>query len=154
MPIYEYRCDACGHYLDALQKIADDPLRDCPSCEASALRRLVSAPNFRLKGSGWYETDFKSDKETKRNLVDRPEESAPGKDKDKDKGDSGKTESGKGEGVKAGGDSKQSGGDSKERAGAGKKPPSFKGRSSGGSGADAGSKRRTRSPGGAGSAAA
>ncbi|MDE0371521.1 MAG: zinc ribbon domain-containing protein, partial [Rhodospirillales bacterium] len=56
MPIYEYRCDACGHYLDALQKIADDPLRDCPSCEETALRRLVSAPNFRLKGSGWYET--------------------------------------------------------------------------------------------------
>jgi putative FmdB family regulatory protein len=69
MPIYEYRCDACGHELDALQKLSDDPLRDCPECSAAALRRLMSAPSFRLKGSGWYETDFKSDKETKRNLA-------------------------------------------------------------------------------------
>ena len=69
MPIYEYRCDACGHELDALQKLSDDPLRDCPDCSAAALRRLMSAPSFRLKGSGWYETDFKSDKETKRNLA-------------------------------------------------------------------------------------
>lgn len=70
MPIYEYRCDACGHELDALQKLSDDPLRDCPACDKDALRRLISAPSFRLKGDGWYETDFKSDKETKRNLVD------------------------------------------------------------------------------------
>jgi putative FmdB family regulatory protein len=70
MPIYEYRCDACGHELDALQKLSDDPLRDCPACESEELRRLISAPSFRLKGDGWYETDFKSDKETKRNLVD------------------------------------------------------------------------------------
>ena len=98
MPIYEYRCDACGHYLDALQKIADDPLRDCPACEASTLRRLVSAPNFRLKGKGWYETDFKSDKETKRNLVDRPDDASAGKDKGestKSDGESGKGASGK-----------------------------------------------------------
>ena len=96
MPIYEYRCDACGHYLDALQKIADAPLRDCPSCEESALRRLVSAPNFRLKGSGWYETDFKSEKETRRNLVDRPDESSRTKDKGestKGEGDSGSSQS-------------------------------------------------------------
>ena len=102
MPIYEYRCDACGHYLDALQKIADAPLRDCPCCEASALRRLVSAPNFRLKGSGWYETDFKSDKERKRNLVEHPDEPIAGKDKAEPKkaeGDPGKAagDSGKGE---------------------------------------------------------
>ena len=97
MPIYEYRCDACGHYLDALQKIADAPLRDCPSCEESALCRLVSAPNFRLKGKGWYETDFKSDKETKRNLVDRPDDASAGKDKEPTKSDgaSGKGASGK-----------------------------------------------------------
>lgn len=105
MPIYEYRCDTCGHYLDALQKIADAPLRDCPSCEASALRRLVSAPNFRLKGSGWYETDFKSDKERKRNLVEHPDEAAAGKDKGEPKkaeGDSGKgAGSGKTEGSAA-----------------------------------------------------
>ncbi len=70
MPIYEYRCDSCGHELDALQKLSDDPLEDCPACDTVALRRLVSAPSFRLRGSGWYETDFKSDKETKRNLAD------------------------------------------------------------------------------------
>jgi putative FmdB family regulatory protein len=70
LPIYEYRCDSCGHELDALQKLSDAPLRDCPDCNAAALRRLISAPAFRLKGQGWYETDFKSDKETKRNLAE------------------------------------------------------------------------------------
>ena len=70
MPIYEYRCDSCGHEFDVLQKLSDERLKDCPACEAAALRRLVSAPSFRLKGAGWYETDFKSDKETKRNLAD------------------------------------------------------------------------------------
>ena len=133
MPIYEYRCDACGHYLDALQKIADSPLRDCPSCEASALRRLVSAPNFRLKGSGWYETDFKSDKETKRNLVDRPDESGAARDK--------------GEGKKTDGDSKADEGSAKtERSSAGK--------TSGKSGGDTGNKPRPRSVRGSESAAA
>jgi putative FmdB family regulatory protein len=74
MPIYEYRCESCGHELDALQKVSEDPLRDCPECQSSALRRLISAPSFRLKGDGWYETDFKSEKETKRNLVERPDD--------------------------------------------------------------------------------
>jgi len=68
MPIYEYACKQCGHKFDALQKMSDDPLRVCPECEAPELRKLVSAPNFRLKGGGWYETDFKTD--NKRNLVD------------------------------------------------------------------------------------
>jgi putative FmdB family regulatory protein len=68
MPIYEYRCAACGHHLEALQKMTEGPLRKCPDCGKSQLRRLVSAPQFRLKGSGWYETDFKGDKETRRNL--------------------------------------------------------------------------------------
>src|SRR5690606_30044241 len=70
MPIYEYRCAGCGHTLDALQKMADEPLKDCPECEQPSLKRLMSAPSFRLKGGGWYETDFKSDKEKKRNLAD------------------------------------------------------------------------------------
>jgi putative FmdB family regulatory protein len=70
MPIYEYRCSACGHALEALQKISDAPLRKCPECKKSSLRRLVSAPSFRLKGGGWYETDFKSDSEKKRNLLE------------------------------------------------------------------------------------
>lgn len=85
MPIYEYRCESCGHTLDALQKVSDEPLADCPSCSESALKRLISAPAFRLKGSGWYETDFKSDKEKKRNLADSSA-SASG---DKSKSDSG-----------------------------------------------------------------
>jgi putative FmdB family regulatory protein len=66
MPIYEYACKNCGHTLDELQKISDDPLVDCPECGQPQLRRLLSAPRFRLKGEGWYETDFKKDKQ--RNL--------------------------------------------------------------------------------------
>ena len=73
----------CGHYLDALQKMSDAPLRKCPECGKSQLRRLVSAPQFRLKGSGWYETDFKGDKEKKRNLVENAESSAPAKSEEK-----------------------------------------------------------------------
>lgn len=60
MPIYEYRCDGCNHELEKLQKIADEPLTLCPQCGESQLRRKISAAGFRLKGSGWYETDFKS----------------------------------------------------------------------------------------------
>jgi putative FmdB family regulatory protein len=70
MPIYEYRCGSCSHQLDALQKISDSPLRKCPECGKLTLRRLISAPVFRLKGGGWYETDFKGDKDKKRNLVE------------------------------------------------------------------------------------
>ena len=75
MPIYEYRCAACGHHLEALQKMSESPLRKCPECGKSQLRRLVSASRFRLKGSGWYETDFKNQGETKRNLVEKGGES-------------------------------------------------------------------------------
>jgi putative FmdB family regulatory protein len=73
MPIYEYECEKCHHQLEALQKISDKPLRECPECGQRALKRLVSAPLFRLAGSGWYETDFKSDKEAKRNLAGKDE---------------------------------------------------------------------------------
>ena len=59
MPIYAYRCAACGHQLDALQKLAEAPLVDCPKCAAPALSKLLTAPGFQLKGSGWYATDFK-----------------------------------------------------------------------------------------------
>ncbi len=61
MPIYGYACKKCEHKLDALQKMADDPLVDCPACGEPQLRRQLSAPRFRLKGKGWYETDFKKD---------------------------------------------------------------------------------------------
>lgn len=60
MPIYEYQCEACGHVFDSLQKISEAPLTTCPDCGAEALKKLVSAPAFRLKGGGWYETDFKT----------------------------------------------------------------------------------------------
>jgi putative FmdB family regulatory protein len=67
MPIYEYACKSCGHVFDALQKMNDDALTDCPDCGERELKKLLSAPNFRLKGSGWYETDFKKDNQ--RNLA-------------------------------------------------------------------------------------
>ena len=62
MPIYEYRCEACGHTFETLQKISDSPLVRCPVCGKDALKKLVSASGFRLKGGGWYETDFKTGK--------------------------------------------------------------------------------------------
>ena len=61
MPIYEYECTNCDHAFDELQKMSDEHLVDCPSCSAPKLARLLSAPSFRLKGGGWYETDFKKD---------------------------------------------------------------------------------------------
>ena len=77
MPIYEYECSNCKFYVEALQKISEAPLRQCPSCKKQTLKRLVSAPVFRLKGGGWYETDFKSDQEDKRNLAKGEEAEAP-----------------------------------------------------------------------------
>lgn len=71
MPIYEYECEACGHAFEAMQKMADDPLKDCPECKKTALKKLISAAAFRLKGSGWYETDFKTG--SKKNLAAKPE---------------------------------------------------------------------------------
>jgi putative FmdB family regulatory protein len=59
MPIYEYQCSACAHRLDALQKISEAPLTECPACHQSSLTRLVSAAGFQLKGSGWYATDYR-----------------------------------------------------------------------------------------------
>ena len=76
MPFYEYECKNCGHALEAMQKITESPLKKCPECGKSSLTRLMSAPVFRLKGAGWYETDFKSDQDDKRNLADRPEPEA------------------------------------------------------------------------------
>ena len=75
MPIYEYACEACGHAFEALQKVSDKPLRKCPECGKPKLRKLVSAPSFRLKGGGWYETDFKSG--NKKNLADGGKDEKP-----------------------------------------------------------------------------
>jgi putative FmdB family regulatory protein len=91
MPIYEYQCQKCHHQLEALQKFSDKPLRECPECGKHTLLRLMSAPMFRLAGSGWYETDFKSDKENKRNLagkddgppIESPVPAATGENADK-----------------------------------------------------------------------
>src|ERR1700693_1612258 len=77
MPFYEYQCKNCGHDLEAMQKISDPPLKKCPDCGKAQLQRLMSAPVFRLKGGGWYETDFKGDKDNQRNLADRPDADAP-----------------------------------------------------------------------------
>jgi putative FmdB family regulatory protein len=60
MPIYEYQCQSCGHELEKLQKMSDAPLTDCPACDTDGLQKKVSAAGFRLKGTGWYETDFKN----------------------------------------------------------------------------------------------
>ena|ERR1700754_726875 len=70
MPIYEFQCQACGHRFERLQKIADADPAACPSCAAPRVGRLLSAPQFRLAGGGWYETDFKKDGDKKRNLVE------------------------------------------------------------------------------------
>jgi putative FmdB family regulatory protein len=78
MPIYEFECASCGHRFDRLQKLSDDDPTICPSCGAPQLKRRVSAPSFRLAGSGWYETDFKSDSDKKRNLADSKNESGSG----------------------------------------------------------------------------
>jgi len=78
MPFYEYECQACKFYTEVMQKISDAPLARCPSCGKRTLKKLLSAPVFRLKGAGWYETDFKSAQENKRNLVGADkEESKP-----------------------------------------------------------------------------
>ena len=81
MPFYEYECQACKFYTEVMQKISDAPLTRCPSCGKRRLKKLVSAPVFRLKGSGWYETDFKSDKEGKRNLVGTDKEESKAESK-------------------------------------------------------------------------
>jgi|LKGT01.1.fsa_nt_gi putative FmdB family regulatory protein len=94
MPIYEYACKNCEHTLDALQKMNEDPLVYCPSCGEPRLKRLISAPSFRLKGKGWYETDFKKDNQ--RNLLSSDAERQKG---DKADAKSGKDDSSKSEGA-------------------------------------------------------
>ncbi|QEP44063.1 zinc ribbon domain-containing protein [Ectothiorhodospiraceae bacterium BW-2] len=78
MPIYEYACTRCGHEMEAIQKMSDDPLTDCPECQQATLTKLISASGFRLKGGGWYETDFKSG--NKKNLVANEGKSEPKKE--------------------------------------------------------------------------
>jgi len=75
MPIYEYQCESCGHALEALQRLSDPLLVDCPACSKPALKKQISAAGFRLKGGGWYETDFKSG--SKKNLAGDASGGAP-----------------------------------------------------------------------------
>lgn len=75
MPIYEYQCQSCGHVYEAIQKISDPALTDCPACNKPDLTKKISAAGFRLKGGGWYETDFKSG--TKKNVAGESASSAP-----------------------------------------------------------------------------
>lgn len=77
MPIYEYQCTACGHEMDALQKMSDAPLTECPQCHKPALQKKISAAGFRLSGSGWYETDFKSG--SKKNVSEKSSDSSTAK---------------------------------------------------------------------------
>jgi len=105
MPIYEYRCEDCGSELEKLQRISDEPLRDCPACGKPALKRLISAAGFRLKGGGWYETDFKKD--NRRNLAGDGEASKGGKSDGADK--PGKKDTKPDGKAKGGGDSSTSG---------------------------------------------
>ena len=103
MPIYEYQCEACGHRMEKLQKISDDPLKDCPSCGQPKLTKLVSAAAFRLKGGGWYETDFKTGK--KKNIISGSQ--------DRSGGDSGGSDGG----TSSGGDSSGTSSSSSSKAG-------------------------------------
>jgi putative FmdB family regulatory protein len=132
MPFYEYQCKNCGHEIEAMQKVSDAPLRKCPHCGKSRLQRLMSAPVFRLKGGGWYETDFKGDGDNKRNLADKPESDAV-KDKDSKPTDqkSGvsdtKTEAAPAEGAKAEKDTRQKPEKASRKAGNKKEPKLSKG---------------------------
>lgn len=91
MPIYAFECAACGHEFDRLQKLSDTDPTDCPACGQPQLKRQLTAPQFRLAGSGWYETDFKKDGDKKRNLAGDAGAEKPGADAGKsDKPDAGK----------------------------------------------------------------
>lgn len=92
MPIYEYACKKCGHRLDALQKMNDDPLVDCPECGEAQLQRQLSAPRFRLKGKGWYETDFKKDNQRNVHKSDAEPDKSSKVESKKDKPEAKKTD--------------------------------------------------------------
>lgn len=107
MPIYEYRCESCGNEIEKIQKISEPALTDCPECGKPALKKMVSASSFRLKGSGWYETDFKNKKkpgakDAEGKSADSSKDSAAGGNSKSKKSDSGA--SGSGESKKTGND--------------------------------------------------
>jgi|TARA_B100000959_G_C14659843_1_gene491946 putative FmdB family regulatory protein len=79
VPIYEYKCDKCNHQFEILQKVNDEPAKTCPKCNADRLRKLVSAAAFKLKGTGWYETDFKNKKQEIDKKADKKNKNEPKK---------------------------------------------------------------------------
>ena len=85
MPIYDYKCSKCDHQFEVIQKFSDNPLKKCPECNLNTVSKMVSAPSFRLKGGGWYETDFKTG--TKKNIAsdDKKTESSSKKPNKQDK---------------------------------------------------------------------
>ena len=96
MPIYEYKCSKCEHQFEMIQRFSDNPIEICPACNKKTVQKLVSAPSFRLKGGGWYETDFKTG--SKKNIVDtkdeksiQPKEKSKTTDKSKSKSSDNKT---------------------------------------------------------------
>jgi putative FmdB family regulatory protein len=97
MPIYEYECAGCGHRLEAIQRFSDAPLKKCPDCGRARLKKLISAAGFRLSGKGWYETDFKNNKQKNLAQKDSVEEKKPSKSGDTAGGEQ---KSGKSEGKK------------------------------------------------------
>jgi len=114
MPIYEYHCDSCDENFDAIQKFSDAPLSVCRQCGAEGVRKLLSAPSFRLKGGGWYETDFKS--KNQRNVVKKDGDggsASGGADAGSGKGDGGT----KGDGASKGGSASKDSGSSKSSSG-------------------------------------
>jgi putative FmdB family regulatory protein len=85
MPIYEYRCEACGHEVEVIQKFSDVAMSDCPVCGKSELKKLVSAAGFQLKGTGWYVTDFKDGGKSKMKKDSESESKPKKEEKTKDK---------------------------------------------------------------------
>jgi len=115
MPIYEYRCQECGAELEVLQKMSDAPLVDCPTCGVSALRKKVSASAFRLKGGGWYETDFKTG--NKKNLAGDAKEAGSGDKTEKPSKSGGESSGGGNGGGGSGGGAGSGGSDGGSKAG-------------------------------------
>ena len=98
MPIYEYQCQSCDHKLEALQKMADAPLTRCRHCGHDSLKKLISAAAFKLKGSGWYETDFKNSNKPQSANADRGDKAGSGNTSSGDKASNAKAKSGVGVG--------------------------------------------------------
>jgi putative FmdB family regulatory protein len=115
MPIYEYRCAACGHKLEALQKFTEAPLSDCPVCGKSSLTKLVSVAGFQLKGSGWYATDFKNSgaKPGAKSDAGKDGESKPAEAKTSDAGKEGESRPAEAKSASQGDSKSTSQGDSK-----------------------------------------